>query len=66
MGPFCTIFATSHESNFSKIKIEKVPTMFSFRKKGQVYNLRVFSCNLTEGLFQKLHVQMELNFGSKK
>ena len=49
MGPFCTVFATSHESNFSKIKIEKVPTMFSLRKKGQVYNLRVSSCNLTEG-----------------
>lgn len=66
MGPFCTVFATSHESKFSKTKIEKIPTVFPLRKKSQIYNLRGFSCNLMEGLFQKLHVQMELNISSKK
>ena len=54
MGPFCTVFATSHESNYFKIKIEKFPTVFMLRKKGQVYHLRVFFCNIKGGLVPKV------------
>lgn len=46
MGPFCTVFATFHESNSFKVKIEKFPAVFMLRKKSQVYHLRVFSCNI--------------------
>ena len=64
MGAFYMVFAIFCESNYFKIKIEKVPTMFMLRKKGQIISSEGFFFSVTSwvSLLQKLHIQMELNF----
>ena len=47
MGAFYMVFAIFCESNYFKIKIEKVPTMFMLRKKGQIISSEGFFFSVT-------------------